>query len=135
MGATKFAGIIGAAVLLAAGFSQAGDAGRVEPLDGTQGITRSANEPGTPSERGSFPHGEPRLPALGVPQSDPSPRTTTPFGSPLPPSQLTPAPVLPFNPNRSLMPSPSAPSHPPNPARAETRANPAPYSGSGRLGR
>jgi hypothetical protein len=34
----------------------------------------------------------------------------------LPPNQLTPAPVLPFNPNRSLMP-PSSPSHPPNPAR------------------
>ena len=120
MGARKFAGIIGAAVLLTAGFSQAGNAGRVEPLDGIQGVTRSANDPGTPSERGPLPHAESQLPPLVVPQADPSPRTTTPFGGPLPPSQLTPAPVLPFNPNRSLMPSPStAP----------------PYSGSGRLGR
>lgn len=120
MGAPKFAGIIGAAVLLTAGFSQANNAGRVEPLDGTQGVTRSANEPGTPSERGPLPHSESQLPALGVPQGNQSPRSTPPFGAPLPPSQLTPAPVLPFNPNRSLIPSPSA--------------SP-PYSGSGRPGR
>jgi hypothetical protein len=119
MGAWKFAGIIGAAVLLTAGLSRADSAGHVEPLDGTQGVTRSANEPATFSERGRLPHGESQLPALGVPQGDPSPRTTTPFGGPLPPSQLTPAPMLPFNPNRSLMPS----------------ASPPPYSGSGRLGR
>lgn len=120
MGAQKFAGIIGAAVLLTAGLSQAGNEGRVEPLDGTQGVTRSANEPGIPSERGPLSPGESRLPALGMPPGDPSSRTTTPFGGPLPPNQLTPAPVLPFNPNRSLMPSASSPP---------------PYSGSGRLGR
>jgi hypothetical protein len=120
MGARKFAGIIGAAVLLTAGLSEAGSAGHVEPLDGMQGVTRSANEPGMPSDRGPLLHGESSLPGLGVPQVDPSPRTTTPFGGPLPPSQLTPAPMLPFNPNRSLMPSASAPP---------------PYSGSGRLGR
>jgi len=120
MDAWKFAGLIGAAVLLTSGLSQAGSAGHVEPLDGTQGVTRSANEPGSPSERGPLPHGECYLPVLGMPQGDASPRTTTPFGGPLPPNQLTPAPVLPFNPNRSLMPSASAPP---------------PYSGSGRLGR
>jgi len=120
MGARKVAGIIGTAVLLTAGFSQAGNVGRLEPLDGTQGVTRSANERGTPSKRGPLPHGESQLPALGVPQGDPASPTTTPFGGPLPPSHLTPAPVLPFNPNRSLMPSPSA--SPPS-------------SGSGRLGR
>jgi hypothetical protein len=120
MGARKFAGIVGAAVLLTAGFSQAGNAGRVEPLDGTHGVTRSANDQGTSSEHGPLSHGGSQLPALGVPPGDPSPRTTTPFGGPLPPNQLTPAPVLPFNPNRSLMPSPST--------------SP-PYSGSGRLGR
>jgi len=120
MGPRKFAGIIGAALLLTAGLSQASNEGRVEPLDGTQGVTRSANEPGIPSERGPLSPGESRLPALGMPPGDPSSRTTTPFGGPLPPNQLTPAPVLPFNPNRSLMPSASSPP---------------PYSGSGRLGR
>ena len=119
MDTRKFAGIIGTAVLLTAGLSQAGSAGHVEPLDGTQGVTRSVNEPESPSERGRLPHGESYLP-LGMPQGDASLRTTTPFGGPLPPNQLTPAPVLPFNPNRSLMPSASAPP---------------PYSGSGRLGR
>ena len=119
MVARKFAGIIGTAVLLTAGLSQAGSAGHIEPLDGTQGVTRSVNEPGSPSERGPLPHGESYLPR-GMPQGDASPRTTTPFGGPLPPNQLTPAPVLPFNPSRSLMPSPST--------------SP-PYSGSGRLGR
>jgi len=119
MDARKFAGIIGTAVLLTAGLSQAGSAGHVEPLDGTQGVTRSVNEPESPSGHGPLPHGESYIP-LGMPQSDASPRTTTPFGGPLPPNQLTPAPVLPFNPNRSLMPSASAPP---------------PYSGSGRLGR
>jgi len=119
MVARKFAGIIGTAVLLTAGLSQAGSAGHIEPLDGTQGVTRSVNEPGSPSERGPLPHGESYLPR-GMPQGDASPRTTTPFGGPLPPNQLTPAPVLPFNPNRSLTPSASAPP---------------PYSGSGRLGR
>lgn len=119
MDARKFAGIIGTAVLLTAGLSQAGSPGHIEPLDGTQGVTRSVNEPGSPSERGPLAHGESYLP-LGIPQGDTSPRTTTPFGGPFPPNQLTPAPVLPFNPNRSLMPSVSAPP---------------PYSGSGRLGR
>ena len=52
MDARKFAGIIGTAVLLTAGLSQAGSAGHIEPLDGTQGVTRSVNEPGSPSERG-----------------------------------------------------------------------------------
>jgi len=35
--------------------------------------------------------------------------TMTPLGVPSPPHQLTPAPVLPFHPNRHLMPSPTAP--------------------------
>jgi hypothetical protein len=119
MDARKFAGIIGTAVLLTAGSSNAGSAGRIESLDGTQGVTPSVNEPGSASERRPLSHGESYLP-LGMPQGDASPRTTTPFGGPFPPNQLTPAPLLPFNPNRSLMPSASAPP---------------PYSGSGRLGR
>ncbi len=30
--------------------------------------------------------------------------TVTPFGTPLPPNNLTPPPLVPMNPNRSLMP-------------------------------
>lgn len=111
MGASAVARILGAAVLLVAGLSQADNASRIEPLDGTQSMTSPATKPGIPSER---------RPLRGVPQGDVAPQATTPFGGPLPPNQLTPAPVLPFNPNRSLMPSPSAP---------------APSSSSGRIGR
>ncbi len=116
----ELAGIFAATVLLAASSSTAADAGRVEPLDGTQSITHSAIEPAIHPESSSR-----RESPLTVPQTDFSPRTTTPFGAPSPPNQLTPAPTLPFNPNRSLIP-PSSPSHSPNPA---------PYSGSGRFGR
>lgn len=111
MGARALAGILGATVVLAAGLLQADNAGRVEPLDGMQSLTGPASEPGIRSERS---------PLLAVPQGEPSPKATTPFGAPLPPNQLTPAPLLPFNPNRSLMPPSSTP---------------APYSGGGRVGR
>ncbi|HEU4500859.1 MAG TPA: hypothetical protein VFR82_04345 [Nitrospira sp.] len=40
-------------------------------------------------------------------------QTTTPLGVPSPPHQLTPAPVLPFHPNRHLIPSPTVPSNGP----------------------
>jgi hypothetical protein len=136
MDVQKFAGIIAAAWLLTtAAFSQAGNAVRIEPVEGMQSVTSSASAPEIRSEAGPLLPGDPQSSGFRSPHGDPSTRTTTPFGSALPPNQLTPAPMLPFNPNRSLIPSPSAPSHPPNPARAETRANPAPYSGSGRLGR
>lgn len=111
MGARVVARILCAVVLLAADLSQAdNNAGRVEPLDGTQSMTSPATKPGIRSER------TPRA----VPQGDVSPQGTTPFGGSLPPNNLTPAPLLPFNPNRPLMPSPSAP---------------APSSSSGRIGR
>ena len=121
MDAQKCPGIIAAAVLLAVSSSQPGHAGPVEPLDGMQSITSSSSAPGRGSERGPLLPGNSSS-ALRLPQGDPPSR----FGSPLPPNQLTPAPVLPFNPNRSLIPPPSSPSHPPNPARAETNANHAP---------
>lgn len=111
MGARELAGIIGVAVLLVAGLSQADSATHVEPLDGTQSLTA----PG-----GIRPGDDARVPAPAGPQGPLPPRTTTPFGAPSPPNQLTPAPVLPFHPNRPLMPSPSAP---------------APYSGGGHGGR
>jgi hypothetical protein len=52
-----------------------------------------------------------------LPPSLPSERdarqqTTTPLGVPSPPHQLTPAPLLPFHPNRPLMPSPTIPPTP-----------------------
>jgi hypothetical protein len=115
MGARELAGFLGAAMLLAGGLSQAGNTTRLEPLDGTQSVTGSATEP---ANRGPLLPRDAQPPALATPQGDSSSRAVTPFGGPLPPNQLTPAPVLPFNPNRSLMPSPSTP-----------------YSGSGRLGR
>ena len=134
MGARALAGLLGAAVVLVGSLSQAGNTARLEPLDGTQPVTSSASEPANRPERGARLHGDAQPPALTTPQGDVSSRATTPFGGPMPPNQITPAPVLPFNPNRSLVPSPSS-SHPPNPARAETRASPTPYSGGGRLGR
>lgn len=64
-------------------------------------------------------------PVPAGPHGDVNRRTATPFGSPQPPNQLTPAPVLPFRPNSPLMPGPSAP-----PA-----STPALATGEGRFGR
>jgi hypothetical protein len=131
MDARKLASILAAVLLAITGLSRAADAGRIEPLDGEPSVNRLSD-----TRAGHSPLGTP----LAIPQGDPPPHGTGPFGAPLPPQQLTPAPVLPFNPNGHLMPAPSAPFHPPNPAPAETRAypghppNPA-YSGGGRTGR
>jgi hypothetical protein len=67
-------------------------------------------KPGTESPIGLRPHGE----------TESGNRSS--FGTPLPPNNLTPAPVLPFNPNRALSPAPSPNSHTPS-------------SGGGRFGR
>lgn len=130
MSARLLAGLLWAVLLLAGELSYADNTARLEPLDGTAPVISSAGEP---ANRGPLLPRDAQPSARATPQGDFPSRAVTPFGAPLPPNQLTPVPVLPFNPNRSLMPSPST--HPPNPARAETRANPAPYSGSGRLGR
>jgi hypothetical protein len=90
-----YAGFVGLIMLLSAGFSEAEDAGRVEPLDGRQGL----------NERNPLLPRNPQAPPSTAPQGDPSSRLTTPFGTPMPPNQVTPAPVLPFNPNGSLMPN------------------------------
>ena len=116
MGARTFAGIIAVILLAATGLSEADDAGRMEPLDGSHSINGPS---GSRSERRPLDTRDPV-----IPQGDSSPRPIIPFGAPSPPHQLTPAPVLPFNPNRSLMPAPSVPFHPPDPARAGTRAHP-----------
>lgn len=125
MGSRKLVGLIGAIVLLTGGLSRAGNEGRIEPLDGAHNLATP------PTER-------PETHQPLIPNDAGRPPAGTPFGGPLPPSQLTPAPVLPFNPNRALTPSTGAPSslsHPPDPARAGTRAHQAPFSGGGRLGR
>ncbi|NOS79373.1 MAG: hypothetical protein HOP35_15655 [Nitrospira sp.] len=67
-------------------------------------------KPSTESPIGLRPHGE----------TESGNRSA--FGTPLPPNNLTPAPVLPLNPNRALSPALSPNSH-------------IPSSGSGRLGR
>ena len=56
------------------------------------------------------------LPPLSGPHENTQSGSVTPFGTPAPPSNLTPAPVLPFHPNRPLAPlQPSAPSSTPPP--------------------
>jgi hypothetical protein len=125
MRSRMFVGLIGAIVVLTGGLTRAANEGRIEPLDGAHNLATP------PTER-------PETPQRLTPNDAGRPPAGTPFGAPLPPSQLTPAPVLPFHPNRSLTPSPGPPSslsQPPNSARAETRAHPAPFSGGGRLGR
>ena len=127
MGSRTLVGLTGAIVLLGSGLSQAANEGRIEPIDGAHSLS-------TPPRGGErFEAHQPQIPNDAI-----RPPARMPFGEPSPPSQLTPAPVLPFNPNRSLAPSAgTAPplSQPPDPARAETRARPAPFSGGGRAGR
>ena len=117
MGSRKFAGIIAAVLLATAGLSQAQNAGRIEPLDGAQS-TKGLSDTHTGRS--------PLDTRLAIPQGDSTSRATTPFGTPLPPNQLTPVPVLPFNPNGPLMPN--------GPAMPTPNA-PASYSHGGRAGR
>jgi hypothetical protein len=99
VGRWTLAGVIGAIVVLIGGFSQAGNEGRIEPLDGMHSL-------GVPSTGKEHRPAQPRV----DPNDAGRPPAGTPFGEPLAPSHLTPPPVLPFNPNRALMPSPSSPS-------------------------
>lgn len=57
--------------------------------------------------------GTPASPIL-APHGDTKSSSITPFGTPMPPSNLTPAPVMPFHPNRPLMPQSTAPASPPS---------------------
>ena len=68
---------------------------------------------GTGSGTDSLSTGEFRLPPALHSEWDAHEQTTTPLGVPSPPHRLTPAPVLPFHPNRHLLPSPTSPSHAP----------------------
>jgi hypothetical protein len=67
-------------------------------------------KPGTEIPIGLRPHGE----------TESGNRSS--FGTPLPPNNLTPAPILPLSPNRALSPAPSPNNHTPS-------------SGGGRFGR
>ena len=62
---------------------------------------------------GSLSTGEFRLPPALHSEWNAHEQTTTPLGVPSPPHRLTPAPVLPFHPNRHLIPSPTSPPHAP----------------------
>ncbi|MEX5280864.1 hypothetical protein [Nitrospira tepida] len=57
---------------------------------------------GPVQERGDSPS------TLTLPPGQPAQGAKTPFGMPLPPSNLTPAPVLPFQPHAPLMPGPGS---------------------------
>lgn len=92
-----------------------GTSSRLSPLGDNTGIYSDPHgnqtiviKPGTECPIGLRPHG------------DIESGNRSSFGTPLPPNNLTPAPVLPFHPNRALSPPPSSQS---------------PAGGTGRFGR
>jgi hypothetical protein len=80
--------------------------------------------------RSAAPPSPLRVPDIPVPPERSQATPRTPFGTPTPPNSLTPAPLLPFNPNRPLMPTPSTP-----PASAPPPGSGGGSSSGGRLGR
>lgn len=109
MGLSTVQWIIAVIVLLAADFAY-GEIAAVGSANANPGtVTDLGNGIGIPSD----PHGRGRAnlaptesapPLSPVPHGEVNQRSVTPFGSPQPPNQLTPPPVLPFHPNRPLMP-------------------------------
>jgi hypothetical protein len=98
------------AALMAAGLPQT----KTTLIEWTHGVpvTELGNSRGVRSDRGpTIPAQDYSAPASSIPhrESDAQPRTMTPLGGLLPPHQLTPAPLLPFHPNRPLIPPPSVP--------------------------
>lgn len=80
-----------------------GTSGRLSPLGEDTGIYSDPHgnrtiitKPGAESPVGLRPHG------------DLENGNRSSFGTPLPPNNLTPSPVLPFHPNRALSPPPSS---------------------------
>ena len=114
-----FEGIIGIVLLLNTGYLQSVHASGLEPLDGRHGVFGSDRSSERRPERGPLLPSESQTPAAAPAQGNVSSHAT-PSGEPSPKNQLTPSPVLPFNPNGPLMPSPQTPP---------------PVSGSGRMGR
>lgn len=99
----------------------------VQNHDGTSGrLSHLGDDIGLSSD----PHGNRNIvtkpgtesPVRLQPHSETEIQNRSAFGTPLPPNNLTPAPVLPFNPNRAVFPA-----APPN--------RQTPSSGSGRFGR
>ena len=115
--ARRFAGILGLPLLLTVAVSRAEHTGRIEPPDG---FVASPGRSEMRQERGPLVPEVPEAPSTVIPYGQAPPRSATPFASPFPPNHLTPSPVLPFHPNRPLMPPSSSP---------------VPYPGGGRLGR
>ena len=88
---------------------QDGTSGTITDLGGGTGIYSDSHGTfGPVQERGDSPS------TLTLPPGQATQGARTPFGTPLPPSSLTPAPVLPFQPHAPLMPGPgsAAPSVP-----------------------
>ena len=89
-----------------------GTTGTVSPLRDGGAIYSDAHGNKNPTQLGSDlpshsfsgPHGA-------------TPGTVTPFGTPTPPNQLTPAPLLPLQPKGMAIPQPHAPAAPPTPGR------------------
>src|SRR5574342_19780 len=97
------------AVRLAADSTQA-EVALVQP---PHGISATITDLGNGVGIQSNPHGqagtfstpiEPTVPLSPGPHGEVNQRAVTPFGTPSPPSQMTPPPLLPFHPNRPLMP-------------------------------
>ncbi|MBA5868070.1 MAG: hypothetical protein GDA67_15365 [Nitrospira sp. CR1.3] len=82
-----------------------GSSARITDLGNGIGMISDPHEPSSPL---------PLSPAAAVrpagPHGDVAPSTVIPFGSPAPPGNLTPTPAPPFDSNRSLPPTLSAPS-------------------------
>ena len=88
---------------------QDGTSGTITDLGGGTGIYSDSHGTfGPVQERGDSQS------TLTLPPGQSAQGTRTPFGSPPPPSNLTPAPVLPFQPHTPLIPGPgsAAPSVP-----------------------
>lgn len=106
----------------------------VQHRDGTTGtITPLGEDTGLYAD----PHGNTgpvvkpgNVPSALAPHGDTQAGLLTPFGTPLPPNNLTPPPVLPLPPNRPLIPH-----QPPAPARSAPPSGFGPAGGSGRFGR
>lgn len=103
----------------------------IQSPDGLQGTVA---DPGNGVGIRSDPHGrrdvlvaplDSAIPLSPGPHGDLHRQTVTPFQTPPPPNQLTPAPVLPFQPNRPPAPIPSTP----------PSAAPHPGGSGGRIGR
>jgi hypothetical protein len=85
--------------------SPKGNPGTLRDLGNGLGIPSDPHEPG---ESRGIPREFP-VPSPGS-HGDANERFVTPFGSPQPPNQLTPAPLLPFHPNRPPAPPTTPPS-------------------------